>query len=133
MTLWQRSTACRSGHSWPERFWQPDEIAGATLGVRIAGNGAYQVVAYCPDCLTTSSPIAHPVVERAGYVVSALPVIADYRGSLGRCSRRGCDREAVEDHHFAPRAVFQEEADEWPRALLCQEHHAEWHRRMGAA
>lgn len=120
-------------HQWPTRFWTADQLLGLTLGRRIAGNGSYQVVAVCSECGTASPPISHPLVERTGVVISALQVVADLRGSLGRCSRRGCEREAIEDHHFAPRAVFQEEADEWPRALLCLEHHAEWHRRMGAA
>lgn len=120
-------------HDWPDRFWQPEDIRAAHLGVRIAGNGSYQVVATCPECGTESSPIGHHLVARGNVRVADLPVVADYRGGLGRCSRRGCELEAVEDHHFAPRAVFRDEADDWPRALLCQTHHAEWHRRMGAA
>jgi hypothetical protein len=103
------------------------------LAVRIAGNGSYQVVVVCSSCKTQSGPIAHWRLDRMGVVISELPVVADYRGGLGRCSRRGCDREAVEDHHFAPRAVFGDEADEWPRALLCVGHHSEWHERMRAA
>lgn len=100
------------------------------LAVRIAGNGAYQVVAVCPECGTASQPIPH---WRVPVAPSTLPVVADYRGQLGRCSRRGCDQEAVEDHHFAPRAVFGDEADDWPRALLCVPHHNEWHQRMEGA
>lgn len=103
------------------------------LHVRIAGNGSYQIVDVCPECRTQTGPISHFAVERLGLSPNDLPLIADYRGGLGRCARRGCEMEAVEDHHFAPRAVFGDEADEWPRALLCREHHAEWHARMRAA
>ena len=105
----------------PDRWVETD-----LLGLRIAGNGSYQVVPWCDECEHWSSM----AIPHNGYRISDLPVIADNRGTLGRCSRRGCEREAVEDHHFAPRAVFGQDADEWPRALLCVEHHIEWHRRM---
>lgn len=119
-----------------QRVHQAPPFAGigpSELGVRIAGNGSYQIVAVCPDCATTSSPISHYVIGWLGVFIGDLPVVADYRGNLGRCSRRGCEREAVEDHHFAPRAVFGDEADDWPMALLCVDHHNEWHRRIEGA
>jgi hypothetical protein len=109
------------------------EFNVSRLAVRYAGNGSKQIVDVCPTCRTQTGPLPHFAVLRTGVVIERLEVIADYRGGLGRCARRGCEQEAVEDHHFAPRAIFREEAEEWPKALLCVEHHAEWHRRMGAA
>lgn len=119
------------GCSHPAAPWT--DLDPARLGVRVAGNGSYQVVSECTDCGTLTGPIGHAAIERMHIAVATLPILADYRGGLGRCSRRGCEREAVEDHHFAPRAIFGDEAEDWPRALLCVEHHTEWHRRMQAA
>lgn len=104
------------------------------LGLTIAGNGAYQIRPWCDDCgrwATGSVPLT--TLAAKGLLPTDLQLVADHRGSIGRCCRAGCEREAVEDHHFAPRAVFGAEADDWPRALLCTEHHAEWHRRMRVA
>ncbi len=109
------------------------DLDAARIGIRIAGNGSYQVVSECPECGTLTGPIGHYTVARLGIDIAHLNVLRDYRGTLGRCSRRGCELEAVEDHHFAPVAIFGEEADAWPRALLCVGHHLEWHRRMRAA
>lgn len=121
---------CALSHAIPA----PGLLTEADLWIRIAGNGSHQVVAICPGCSTQIGPLSHERVRReAGREPASLPIVADYRGTLGRCSRRGCEREAVEDHHFAPRAIFGDEADDWPRALLCLEHHIEWHRRMAAA
>lgn len=109
------------------------DILPADLGLTIAGNGAYQVRPWCRDCdrwATGSVPLT--TLHAKGFVATDLRVVADYRGQLGRCSYRGCEREAVEDHHFAPQSIFPD-ADEWPRALLCTDHHNEWHRRMQAA
>lgn len=104
------------------------------LGLTIAGNGAYQVRPWCDECgRWASGSVPASILSAKGLYTTDLQVVADYRGSLGRCSRRGCDREAVEDHHFAPRAIFGEDADDWPRALLCVDHHLEWHRRMAGA
>jgi hypothetical protein len=106
----------------------------ARFGLRIAGNGSYNLLVWCLSCdRWATGAVGLHVLDGSGAAATDFPVVADYRGVIGRCARRGCDQEAIEDHHFAPQAVFREEADDWPRALLCREHHMEWHRRMGAA
>jgi hypothetical protein len=118
------------GDRHPNR-WEERELG--QLGLTIAGNGAYQIRPWCRECdrwATGSVPVL--TLNAKGFIASDVQVVADYRGTLGRCSHRGCEREAVEDHHFAPRAIFAD-ADDWPRALLCVEHHQEWHRRIGVA
>jgi hypothetical protein len=110
------------------------ERTAAQLSLTIAGNGGYQVRPWCDECgrwATGSVPLA--TLRARGIEPAELQLVDDYRGLLGRCSHRGCEREAVEDHHFAPLAVFGPEADDWPRGLLCVEHHVEWHRRVEVA
>jgi DNA-directed RNA polymerase subunit M/transcription elongation factor TFIIS len=36
----------------------------------------------------------------------------------------------VEEHHWAPRAIFGEEAYEWPTSMLCLKCHVHWHQMM---
>lgn len=110
-----------------------EDVPASALGLTIAGNGSYQVRPWCPECgLWATGSVPLTTLNARGFVATDLQIVADYRGQLGRCSHRGCDREAVEDHHFAPQAIFTD-ADDWPRALLCTDHHNEWHRRMRAA
>lgn len=36
----------------------------------------------------------------------------------------------VECHHWAPRGVFKDEAEDWPMAMLCRKCHVYWHQKM---
>lgn len=110
------------------------DLPSNEFGLTIAGNGAYQIRPWCSECgrwATSSLPVQQ--LRSMGLTPEDCRLVADNRGNLGRCSRFGCEKEGVEDHHFAPRALFGMEADEWPRALLCVDHHNEWHRRMRVA
>lgn len=51
-------------------------------------------------------------------------------GTYDPCAVAGCPLPGRDEHHFAPRNTFDEEADMWPTAALCRGHHQEWHRRM---
>ena len=50
------------------------------------------------------------------------------------CTVKDCTNASwntgIENHHFAPRAVFKESADSWPVKPLCIPHHDEWHKSM---
>lgn len=110
------------------------DVTADELGLTIAANGSYQVRPWCLSCdrwATGSVPASD--YKAKGFVAQDFQLLADNRGLLGRCSRRGCDREAVEVHHFAPIGIFGMEANDWPTAFLCVEHHTEWHRRMRVA
>ena len=118
---------CDTRHSPRQR-----QLAGADLGVRIATNGTFQVVAWCPECERWSSgPLAHAWVRSLGIDPTRdLPIIFDNRGLPAICSVKGCGSDDVELNHFAPRAIFKGEADDWPTAYLCRKHHREWGERV---
>ena len=40
---------------------------------------------------------------------------------------RVCGIHEVELHHWAPRALFGDDADLWPMDFLCRECHSRWH------
>ena len=93
----------------------------------IMQSGAVAVSAYCPTCgkRATSSPwIAKSRFTAAE--LDAMPVAANYTGGV-TCQYRGCTRTAVEWHHYAPRYLFGDAADNWPIGPLCVLHHRTWH------
>jgi hypothetical protein len=101
------------------------------LGVVIAANGSFQFRARCYECRRwASSSIAHAYVYSLGLRFTDIEVIRDARGYLAICSVRGCGSDDVELNHFAPRAIFGTQADEWPTAFLCRKHHQEWGQRV---
>ena len=46
------------------------------------------------------------------------------------CARCGRSGRSMEEHHWAPRAVF-DDADCWPTSKLCADCHKRWHAAMG--
>ncbi len=36
----------------------------------------------------------------------------------------------VELHHWAPRGIFKDEAEDWPMSMLCRPCHVRWHQMM---
>ena len=64
------------------------------------------------------------------------PARVKENASLGMCSVVGCSNTDTELHHFYPQAVAEivkgnrEYASDWPTALLCGEHHDQWHNEV---
>ena len=53
-----------------------------------------------------------------------LPLVRDERGESPACER--CGAIGVEEHHWAPRSLF-DDAAEWPTGWLCRPCHRRWH------
>ena len=114
--------------SFEGRWIVPPDPDGA-WGVRRVANGSLQVVWTCRTCGYRSTPIPHYVAERHVHV-RELPIIEDYAGLYARCIVRGCGSDEVEWHHLAPRAIFEDAADDWGIIALCRKHHQEWGERV---
>lgn len=84
----------------------------------------------CGACDYRSSSVPHHVAQMAGINIRELDIVEDYAGQYGRCIVRGCTTDLVELNHFAPRAIFGDEAEDWPTGYLCPEHHREWGERV---
>lgn len=41
-----------------------------------------------------------------------------------------CGERGAEEHHWAPRHLFDKDCDKWPKDYLCLRHHNEWHQRV---
>lgn len=60
--------------------------------------------------------------------IESLPVFDDYTENNPTCAV--CGRRGTELHHFAPKELFPETFELWPKSYLCKEHHQEWHNKI---
>lgn len=92
-------------------------------------SGALQVFDWCTVC----ERIIHHAEKlwiphtQAGDIEN-LPILNDYRPQNPPCVV--CGGSGTEEHHWAPRNIFGEDANMWPMSYLCRMHHTEWHDRM---
>lgn len=95
------------------------------LGIQRKSNGAEVVREWCELCGWRSQEIARS--RYSSDTLAALPLIEDLVTTDTTCGYRGCVNTAVENHHYAPQAIFGAEADNYPIGPLCVEHHNHWH------
>ena len=100
---------------------------------RSTGRG-WVVVPWCLPCNRHPTTTTRPVKgDRTTWSPQAfLPKVVARMPELpgpatGRCSVCG-KAGPVEEHHFAPRALFGADAEAWPVVDLCTSCHDRWHR-----
>jgi len=98
------------------------------LGLQRKRNGAEVVREWCEWCDWRSDEIARR--KFSSEVLAVLPVAEDLTDNETTCGYRGCISPSTEDHHYAPRAMFGTEADNYPVGPLCVEHHNHWHQTI---
>lgn len=92
----------------------------------IIANGSEQIRKRCLNC----GELFGTAVGRATFhpnLIKAMPVLV---GETDRVCAV-CGKRETEEHHFMPRSIaasFGLDADAWPKAWLCREHHSIWHR-----
>jgi hypothetical protein len=135
----------RHPRSWMPGFWQgsyghwhADHGLGPYVGRQeCPATDGWDIVSYR---LRTGSVQARHRCLTCGRVMSySLPYteaeakrfpLAKDRVTGDACERCGAT-EGVEEHHWAPKAVFGwSEAEKWPVALLCRSCHRRWHQMM---
>lgn len=96
----------------------------------IMQNGQTSIGAYCLQCnrLATKETCI-PKRRFTDGQIANMAIEHDYSQHDNVCCVKGCNRHDVEWHHFAPRSLFSQEADDWPGGWLCAKHHREWHER----
>lgn len=94
----------------------------------ITQNGDNQIYWYCisgeHSTKKNGNFIKHQQVIDAGLNPDTLPVIENYSG-MELCAV--CQSPFTELHHFAPRHLFGDDCEKWPKAYLCKTHHNQWH------
>jgi len=41
-----------------------------------------------------------------------------------------CGEKGTEMHHWAPQSIFKDEAEKWPKDMLCLSCHKKWHKMV---
>ena len=98
--------------------------------VRIISASGVSMVSW--NCIAGSHAIDRPMKYISHETIRAttsididrLPVMENYSG---REICAVCGNPYTELHHFAPRHLFGNDADNWPMAYLCKKHHDLWH------
>ena len=98
---------------------------------------------WCRKCnnICTDSPLwlSDAALHAMGLVREILPdapattlqlPLPNVGGKSNPACRRCGVADRLETHHWAPRAVFGDDADKWPTDDLCVPCHQEWHSRM---
>jgi hypothetical protein len=109
------------------------EMVEAPLWRKFTNSGSETFVRICPVC-TKFAPfggalwIAKDEVYRffTKTQIEAMPVI------MPECSSRCvvCGNRTAELHHWSPKAIFNDEAESWPKDYLCKPCHDKWHRMV---
>lgn len=128
---------------WRERLktWADyrEELAGLkcqcptveiVLGKTVMGSGAIHIKAVCPVCGHNLKGSGQWISKKAlpSEVLEALPILSDYSLELPGCAV--CGEKGVELHHWAPKELFPETFEDWPKSYLCKKHHDEWHKTV---
>lgn len=99
-----------------------------------AADGSTQVFFWCVSCSRVADPL-HPFISK-DYLKLNLKVSIDSLPTIERYPNNAkpkcvvCGKPGAQLHHFAPKHLFNNDADRWPTGYLCQEHHDEWHNKL---
>jgi hypothetical protein len=100
------------------------------LGKTIMGSGAYHIKAICAVCgrnvKGTGQWVSHKVVPPE--VTESLVILDNFVTQMPVCEV--CGAPGVELHHWAPKELFPETYERWPKSYLCKKHHDEWHQAV---
>lgn len=106
------------------------------LHQHLGQNGAIHYTWRCPVCQRIGCfgpPLFIPnekiILHLSEEQIAALPVIMP--DAVNRCVR--CGKREAELHHWAPKEIFGDDAESWPKDHLCVECHMLWHSTINAA
>lgn len=72
--------------------------------------------------------VSKKLLETMNIAIESLPVFDDYSRNNPPCAV--CGKNGTELHHFAPKELFPETFEQWPKAYLCDACHHEWHNKI---
>jgi hypothetical protein len=93
-------------------------------------SGKYHLWYRCKICyknVTSPGPYISKEVVR-DIDLDTLPIFEDYRTNNPPCAV--CGAAGTELHHFAPKELFPQTFEQWPKSYLCDTCHKEWHNKI---
>jgi hypothetical protein len=113
-------------HCGHEQYTPPYRVPRTEyLAATRSTNGRVCVFVICIKCGRWKSPQLPWNLLRVP--PQGIPLVWD-QASSKTCQVADCMEIGAEWHHWAPRCLFGNDADNWPKSWLCPKHHAEWHR-----
>lgn len=105
----------------------------ADLHLKVSCSGSEQFVWVCRVCKVLNPFGGDLFIKKErvyGYLTQAqidsLPVLMPEAAT--RCVK--CGERKAELHHWAPRAIFGDACEDWPKDYLCIKCHDEWHKQV---
>lgn len=90
------------------------------------GTSGYRAAWWCPQCEQWADAGVWIPIDKLELYGADLEFVREVNTRIGeRCSR--CGARGAELHHWAPRAYFGAECDNWPTDYLCRKCHDRWH------
>lgn len=84
--------------------------------------GTWQYRYMCQNCeYLVPKFVKKSDIQSSGFDVDTVPIMGD------RHTCEVCGHNGAQNHHWAPWALFGEEAESWPQSYLCQTCHTRWH------
>lgn len=120
--------AARTCSRCRQQCTHPSRLRGAT----IASDGVKRAVFACLMCgWLIEAPRSDPARWAGEHIFR--DIRAEREGAAPTpCERCGAT-SGTQKHHWAPRAIFGLEAEQWPKSWLCPPCHSRWHRTMREA
>ncbi len=92
-----------------------------SIGKWMMSTSMIRFVWYCQGCGTKTN-MYEPNDERI--------IFTTVWDDAPEASCEVCGRYGAQAHHWAPRHLFDAEADKWPTGFLCQTCHERWHAQV---
>lgn len=103
----------------------------ATLHLKFTNSGSEQFVWICNNCkilnpfngvlwIKNDTVYEHLTLDQ----IREIPILIP--DPYIRCAV--CGGRKAELHHWAPRFIFADECEKWPKDYLCNKHHDMWHK-----
>ena len=116
------NTSWKNEIKYPEHPCKHCGVIGWGVGHYVDAGGTPKYPFYCLNCGKRISGFAkRQAVEKSNIEIKQLhplqlPFICE-----------ACGSEGAENHHWAPWALFGNEANGWPQSYLCSTCHKKWH------
>jgi len=98
---------------------------------RILANGKEQFGWWCLSCKWwVTQDKSHWLSKDSLAKLSVDPTLAPIVENLESARCVVCNTRGAELHHWAPKYIFREKAEKWPKDYLCQFCHDLWHSKI---